>query len=276
MSPASDYHLGIFEVIKILAGTSTSLKIALLYQDESFAKSVYESAKTYATANGHTIVFSELYPTGVDENSTELIDLIDQLIAANPDVILGGRGTKDGKAITKLLADKGFQPKLMSLLIAPAFPDFYTSVQACDNCEYDKHPAEGVCGPSQWEMGVKYSSSSAAADNIEWFGPSQEEFVTLFQSIAGADQLPSYQAAEAGQALLVLALAMEKAGSTKVNDVRSEMGKLKFRSFFGDFDIDDTGLQIGHKMVEVQWQQGQKVMIWPSAAKTGEGIYPMP
>ena len=37
-----------------------------------------------------------------------------------------------------------------------------------------------------------------------------------------------------------------------------------------------TGLQIGHKMIVVQWQNGKKVIVWPPEAATGELIYPAP
>jgi branched-chain amino acid transport system substrate-binding protein len=163
------------------------------------------------------------------------------------------------------------------LLVGPAAPDFYEQVEACpDPCDYDAHPAEGVAAPAQWELGVTYSQTRAEALGKTWFGPSQEEFLALFHDVAGDDVAPGYQAAQGGATILTLVLAIEAADSVETDAVRDALDDLEFTSFYGDFDIDETGLQIGHDMVELQWQDGQKVIVWPEAASTGECVYPMP
>ena len=58
--------------------------------------------------------------------------------------------------------------------------------------------------------------------------------------------------------------------------MRKALGELKFMSFYGIWDVDETGLQVGHSMVNVQWQGGKRVIVWPLAAKTGDLYYPMP
>jgi hypothetical protein len=47
-------------------------------------------------------------------------------------------------------------------------------------------------------------------------------------------------------------------------------------SFYGGWEIDDTGMQIGHSMVDMQWQNGKRVIVWPLSAATGEAILPKP
>ena len=58
--------------------------------------------------------------------------------------------------------------------------------------------------------------------------------------------------------------------------VRKTLGDLTFMSFYGGWKIDDTGLQVGHAMVDVQWQMGKRIIVWPPEAKTGDVAYPMP
>jgi len=111
---------------------------------------------------------------------------------------------------------------------------------------------------------------------MEWIGPSQDEFVALFKKAAGKDILPDYHAAEAGASILALVMAIEKSNSIDSNTVRKALGDLKFMSFYGGWDIDDTGLQVGHSMVDVQWQDAKRVIVWPEDAKTGDFVYPMP
>ncbi|MBW1857632.1 MAG: hypothetical protein JRI42_05060 [Deltaproteobacteria bacterium] len=48
-------------------------------------------------------------------------------------------------------------------------------------------------------------------------------------------------------------------------------------SFYGGWDVDDTtGMQIGHSMVDMQWQNGKRVIVWPLEAATAKFIYPKP
>jgi branched-chain amino acid transport system substrate-binding protein len=47
-------------------------------------------------------------------------------------------------------------------------------------------------------------------------------------------------------------------------------------SFYGCWDVDDAGLQVGHSMVDVQWQEGERMIVWPPEARTGELVYPKP
>ena len=58
--------------------------------------------------------------------------------------------------------------------------------------------------------------------------------------------------------------------------VRKALGELTFMSFYGGWDVDDTGMQVGHSMVNVQWQMGKRVIVWPKEARTGDLAYPMP
>jgi len=67
---------------------------------------------------------------------------------------------------------------------------------------------------------------------------------------------------------------VEKVDSVDNDKVRAALGDLTFMSFYGGWDIDDTGKQIGHSMVDVQWQSGKRVIIWPESAQTGSPAYP--
>ena len=76
--------------------------------------------------------------------------------------------------------------------------------------------------------------------------------------------------------MLAYVLAVEKADSLDSDKVRAALGELTFMSFYGGWDIDETGLQVGHSMVDVQWQGGKRVIVWPQGVQTGKLYYPMP
>ena len=47
-------------------------------------------------------------------------------------------------------------------------------------------------------------------------------------------------------------------------------------SFYGGWDVNDDGMQVGHDMVDVQWQNGKRVIVYPDSAQTGKLVFPMP
>jgi branched-chain amino acid transport system substrate-binding protein len=261
IGPGSKYHAGTLDLIK--ATDITAKKVALAYEDSEFARSVMDGAKAHAVELGFDVVFERTYPKGV----TDLTPLLSALKATNPDVVIGGGHFEDGQLFNRQMSDLDINVRAFSLIAAATLPAFYDALTTL---------AEGVMGPSHWEYGVTFSPEAARSAGLEWIGPSQDEFVALFKDVLGKDMLPDYHAAEAGAAVLALVLAIEQADSVDSVYLRKALGKLAFMSFYGSWQIDGTGKQIGHAMVDVQWQDGKRVIVWPPAAKTSDLYYPMP
>ncbi len=74
--------------------------------------------------------------------------------------------------------------------------------------------------------------------------------------------------------MLALVLGIEKANSLDPDKVRAALGELAFTSFYGGWKIDKTGKQVGHEMVDAQWQGGKLKIIWPEDAATAKPVYP--
>jgi branched-chain amino acid transport system substrate-binding protein len=261
IGPGSSYHTGTLEMIKKI--DPEAKKVALAYEDSEFARSVMDGAEKKAGELGFEIVFKRTYPAKV----TDLTPLLSDLKASSPDVIIGGGHFEDGQLLNRQLADLGIQPRLLSLIAAATLPAFGDALGEL---------AEGVMGPSHWEYGVTFSEEGAAKEGKLWIGPSQDEYVALFKKAVGKDMLPDYHAAEASAAVLALVLAVEETDTLDTAAVREALGNLQFMSFYGGWDIDETGKQVGHSMVDVQWQDGERVIVWPEAAQTGSPLYPKP
>jgi branched-chain amino acid transport system substrate-binding protein len=261
IGPATNYHRGTLDMIH--KKDPTAKKVALVYEDDEFARDVMAGAEAHAKELGLDVVFQRTYPKGV----TDLTPLLSAMNAAKPDFLIGGGHFQDGQLLNRQLADLDINPKALSLIASATLPAFYEAL---------KENAEGVMGPSHWEYGVTYSAERAKKAGMVWIGPSQDEFVALFKKAVGKDILPDYHAAEAGASILALVMAVEKSNSIDSNTVRKALGDLQFMSFYGGWDIDDTGLQVGHSMVDVQWQDAKRVIVWPEDAQTGEFVYPMP
>jgi branched-chain amino acid transport system substrate-binding protein len=261
IGPASRYHEGTLDMIHSV--DPKAKRVALAYEDSEFAKMVMEGAKAHAQKLGFEIVFERTYPKGV----TDLTPLLSALKASKPDFVIGGGHFEDGQLFNRQMADLGIDVNALSLIAAATLPAFYEALTTM---------AEGVMGPSHWEYGVKYSEAEAKEAGLTWIGPSQDEFVALFKKALGKEIIPDYHAAEAGAAVLAYVLAVEKANSVDTDKVRKALGDLEFMSFYGGWDVDETGLQVGHSMVDVQWQMGKRVIVWPEEAQTGKLVYPMP
>ena len=260
IGPGSKYHVGTLDMLH--AHAPEAKRLALIYEDSENPRAVKQGAEEHARKLGYEIVFNQTYPPGV----TDLTPLLSAMKAASPDIVIGGGHLEDGQLITRQMADLGIDVQAMSLISAATIPAFYDALG---------EKANGVMGPSHWEIGVTYSPATAQAEGLTWFGPSQAEFVELFHKHGGANLQPDYHAGEAGAAVLAWVLAVERAGIAKPADVRRALGELKFMSFYGAWGIDETGLQVGHPMVDVQWQNGERVIVWPAAAKTAELQYPL-
>ncbi|MCJ7771886.1 MAG: amino acid ABC transporter substrate-binding protein [Desulfobacterales bacterium] len=261
IGPATYYHRGTLDMIRKI--DPKAKRVALAYEDDEFAKMVMKGAEDHAKKMGFQIVFNRTYPKGV----TDLTPLLSALKASKPDFILGGGHFEDGQLFNRQMADLDINANALSLIAAATLPAFYEALT---------NMAEGVMGPSHWEYGVKYSPAEAKKSGLTWIGPSQDEFVALFKKAVGKDVIPDYHAAEAGAQVLAYVMAVEMSDSLETSKVRAALGKLKFMSFYGGWDIDDTGLQIGHSMVDVQWQNGKRIIVWPEEAQTGGISYPMP
>lgn len=255
----SRYQLSAIDMVRTI--DTNAKKFALLFEDDEFSRIVMKGAKDYLTKLGFQIVFERTYPSGVKD----LTPALTELQAAAPEILLGGGHFADGQLLAKQMGDLGIAVKAASLVVAPTLPAFAEALGK---------QANGFLGPAHWEMGAKFSPETVP-QGMEYFGPPQEWFIEEFKKISkGVD--PEYHAADAIAAILVYVKAIEKANSLDVDRVRAAMNDLHFYPFYGEWQIEpETGKQIGHKMVLIQWQNNKKVIVWPPEAQTGKPCYPM-
>lgn len=112
--------------------------------------------------------------------------------------------------------------------------------------------AEGVLGPSQWELGV--------ASNPD-YGPSADEVLGHLADVG--QSTVDYPAAQAYAGCLVAQRCIEDAGSMNAQELWKIAGRLDFTTFFGRFRINPkTGRQEGHQMPVIRWRDGHKELVW--------------
>jgi len=265
-TPASRYLTGALDLLMDL--DPNAKKVAFVYENSKFATGVNEAAKEYAEKNGFDVVLFE----GYDPDTKDFNAIINKIEAVEPDAILGGGHFQDGSTFARQLYEKGTKVKFISLLVAPPEPTFAELGDA----------AVGITGPSQWEPAAKYSPDTAKAAGLEWFGPSGEDFTKAYQAAHDGED-PSYHVAGGYAAGLILQKAIEAAGSVDKEAVLKALDDTDMMIFFGHIKFDTSeeahGLQLGHEMVLIQWQEKDgnlvKEVVWPKEGATAEPIYPL-
>ena len=68
--------------------------------------------------------------------------------------------------------------------------------------------------------------------------------------------------------------AVRRAGSLDSDKLREELLKLKTKTVFGDFAVDERGFQVGHKAITIQWQDDKQVVVWPDEVAASKARFP--
>jgi branched-chain amino acid transport system substrate-binding protein len=217
---------------------------------------VVQAVRDVAKKQGDAVVTDESYAG----STTDFSPVINKMISAKADALLGGGHYADGATLARQLHEQKAGVKWVTLLVAPDSPKF---AELGDS-------AVGISVPSQWEPQAAFKPD---------FGPTVPAFTKAFTDkykIA-----PAYHAAGGYAAGMVLQHAIEKAGSIDPAKVAAELNAMDVTTFFGrtkfSTDPKQHGLQIGHDMVLAQWQKKDgklvKEVIWPKAAKTADALY---
>ena len=254
-TPASHYLSAAMRLIK---EKDPKARIAIAYSDDGFSKTVAMAAKEEAKTLGEDVVFDEAYAP----STTDFGPIINKMIAAKADVMVGGGHYADGATLARQLHDQKAPLKFISLLVAPDSDKFATLGDA----------ALGVTVPSQWEPSAAYKPA---------FGPTSAAFASAYKARFKADA--PYHAAGGYAAGLMLQHAIETAGSVDSAKVAAALNAADSTIFFGHIkfatDAGHHGLQVGHDMVLAQWQKKGsemvKEVVWPQAAQTSPLLYPL-
>jgi branched-chain amino acid transport system substrate-binding protein len=233
-------------------------KLALVYSDDPFSKAVIAATKDQAKEAGLNVVLDESYaPT-----TTDFGPIINKVISAQADSLMGGGHYADGATLARQLHDQKANLKMETLLVAPG-DDKFASLGPS---------AEGVTTGSQWEIQETYKPQ---------FGPTGEQFVKAYEAKYQAP--PDYHSASGYGGGAILQHAIEQAGSVDQDKVAAALAAMDVTTFFGRYkvatDAGHHGLQVAHQMVLAQWQMkdgklGREV-VWPTAVQSASLVFPM-
>jgi len=249
LTPANRYLAGLLPLVR-QTDASTGTVALLKASTGEFPRAVCSGVIAAAEALGFRLV----HTTEFDASAQDFTPAVDELKAAQPDVLVVVGRIRNDLRIARQLAESNFEARAV-VVVAAGIQGFQDHLAAL---------AEGFIGPSQWEPEARFKPD---------FGPSPDQVAASLQR--DGHEHVDYPMAQAYAAGLVVQRCLEKAGSADSAALRETAANLRFSTFYGDFRIDaESGRQIGRETLLVQWQQSRKVIVWPPEQAQGALLYP--
>jgi branched-chain amino acid transport system substrate-binding protein len=221
-------------------------RIGIIQQDELFPRAAGSGAVDLATEKGLEVVLIETYPTGTT-NFSEILNLVKSeevevlAMAASPldDFIAMVRQMKEMDVNVQMFGTSGAVSRFQEELGTDA---------------------EYAYGLSAWEPGLP--------------NPGIDDFVSAY--VAKFDLEPSFHAAGAYGSCMILMEAVELAGSLDQVGIKNVLLNLETQTIFGNYAVDERGYQVANDGLFIQWQDGNKVIVWPDEVAEAEPRFPTP
>ena len=208
---------------------------------------IIQGALELARKRGLEVVVHETFPAG----TTEFSSILTKVKAAKPDVLVVGAPPAEAIPFTRQMRELDVNVKMYGATPAGALPDYFKGLG---------NTAQFVYSGSSWGPDLPY--------------PGDQEFVAAYQQ--EFTRAPSFLSASSYAGCQLFVDAVKRANSLDSDKLREELLKVKAKTVFGDFGVDERGFQIAHKDITIQWQDGKAAVVWPDAAATSKPRFPTP
>src|SRR5438067_597887 len=230
-----------------LAARNGLKTMALINVDTLPATAVAKGALELAKKSGLQLVVHEIYPPG----TTDFSAILNKVKEAKPDLLVANYVPAEVIAITRQMKELDINVKMLSATPGAGFLDYQKALASM---------AEFVYAGSYWDPGLPYTG------NREFVAAYQKEF----------NHAPSFLAPSSYAGCQLFVDAVRRVGSLDSDKLREELLKLKTKTVFGDFAVDERGFQVGHRAITIQWQDGKQVVVWPDEVAAGKLKFPTP
>lgn len=230
LSPASTYFAGVLQAIH--ASDPTARMVSLFHSTTGFGRDVATGVKQEATRLQMTC-------QAVAFESAHVLEGVDTV--PDGDILLVAGNFADECAVAPRFLSRNWR---LAAFVGAGVEEVLASLGEL---------REGLIGPAQW-----VAHTALKPDE----GPDSQWFVTHYRKVEGND--PPYAAVQAFAAGIVYARCLRETGDPREEMIQAAAQQLMCQTLFGRFHLDPkTGLQTGHQVVIVQWQQGKRRVVWP-------------
>jgi branched-chain amino acid transport system substrate-binding protein len=237
-------------MVKFFKAKMPELKrIAVLGRDDVFPKSMAQGTSAAAKAGGLDVVYDQLYAVGTMDHSAA----VSAIKAARPDWIYVTGYTQDLILARKQLSDLGVKAPIVTMVAGPAYKEFTDGLGALAN---------GVTSSSWWHHATSYKGVGVWPTTADFY----KEFVDKNKSD------PDYIHASCAAAAVVLANAIERAGSTDKKKVRDALAATDIVTFYGPIKFSANGMNQVRDLPIIQVQDRRIKVLHPADIKDGDMV----
>jgi len=242
LPPAERFLAGLVE----MAAERDLRRVAILEEDALFPRAAGAGAAAQARERGMEVVLHEAYPSG----TADFGPLLERVRASEAEVLaVAASALGDFVTVVRQMRERDVSVQM-----------FGTTGAVEEFREALGEAAEFAYGLSAWEPGLPH--------------PGAGRFAEAYREAFG--QAPSFHAAGAYGSCQLFAEAARRAGTLDPERLREELLALETTTVFGDYAVDERGYQTAHGGVFVQWQDGEKVVVWPEDVATAPARFPTP
>jgi len=219
--------------------------------DDPFAQPIAENVRARFEAAGIKTVYQQVYPAETQDFSA----IMAKVVAANPDVLVGGTQVEDAYAQVKTLVQLKFSPKFLFLSNGANSPlEFPTKVGTQNT--------QGIMSSGDWFPG---STATGSADF-------EAAYIKAYGGSADTIDNSSAEAYAVGQVLEAVA---KKTGKIDNATIITSLHQGSWPTLLGDLSWGPDGAPSGSFNL-IQWQGGKLVPVFPADVSKAKPIYPKP
>jgi len=235
--------------------------VALIHPDDLGGRTIAQGTRELAKRKRLEVPFIEAFPPGSTDFSTVLTRVRD----VNPDVLGAIPGsTEAAVAIVRQLKALNVNPRM------------YGAAGTGGGSLYELlgRDAEFVYGAVAWLPELVDLRAGGLIPIARQY-PGVREFAAAYRREYADADLNAFAAAAYG-GCQILVEAIRRAGALGGAKLRDAIVKMDHNTVFGAFRVDREGVQVAHKFVMSQWQDGKRAIIWPEELAPSTPRFPTP
>jgi branched-chain amino acid transport system substrate-binding protein len=241
-TPAQRYGVGFLEML-LRSGIKD---VAIVSADDDFSRSIATGTRIWADRYALKVTFFETF----------------------------AKGARDLTAVARRAAQTGAG----ALLVCGHFNEAVDMRRALDRIDWTPKAYYASVGPVLSAYGEKLEGlAERSFSSSHWEATTAAKFpgggLFLAEFLQAYRTEPSYQGAAAYAAGQILEKAVKRVGSLDREALTRALSGMDAMTILGRYGVDNSGLQIRHFPLIIQWQNGAKEVVWPPEFATAQPLF---